>query len=307
MSLPTGTRTVVNNTTHTIEATGILPATFKLYPEDVPALSRMMCLTMRGLPTAPYKFSFVYIKYGQKMALNGPVTLQSTGMDLVVARADKVEFACLHLALNYSAMDDSNAVFWDLEKLRVCMTGERKSYFTFMGLTELGNFNCHFPRLWGLAQCIHNCWRDTSRVQLTFAQAYTPSVNAVGHYMPFMLHPYLLSFLLGRQYVAGKRELRAIQDSTANELDYRILTEALVQQLSASRARFEVVATSRNLEALLDVDVTRYAARVKHAKLLVEVRILQIMFGSQDVCLLCFVDIVGTKGRHADLFTEARE
>lgn len=274
LALPGNTRTASNNIAMTTEATGRVPDSFKIFREDVAALSSNIRSTMRALPyDTPYKYSFLYVNLGQKLVVDGFLTTIGTGLDMVVAEADKVESACIHLAANLYAMDDDTALFWDLTRAQSCMTGKSKQVFHLMGLTELGNIACQFPRAWGISQALQNCWSEPSSIVLTFAQMYTPSISPVGKYQPFLLHPFLLSFILGRQYVSTKPSMKALRESTEQELDYRILMEAVVRQLSNSHARFEVVVTSTSLTDLLDVDSTKLARTVKSAKLAVEVSV----------------------------------
>ena len=127
----------------------------------------------------------------------------------------------------------------------------------------------------GLAEC----WEmeeeeeeeDGEGVAVTYAQAYIPVFKSFGNCRPFHLHPFLLSFLLGREYIASKRSLRAVHDATEREVDYATLREALLLNVTGNRARFEVAVTSRRLDSLLAFNSTRYARTVRNASLLVEV------------------------------------
>ncbi len=79
----------------------------------------MLRLTSKGLPRdTPYRFRFLYHKYGQQIVVSSHVTLTSTGLDLVVASSEKVECAGIHLAVNFMAHDEEKVLFWDLERVR---------------------------------------------------------------------------------------------------------------------------------------------------------------------------------------------
>ncbi len=146
--------------------------------------------------------------------------------------------------------------------------------YPFMGLSEIGNCHCQFPTMRGLL----DCWDDDDGVHLTHAQAYTPLIKPFGNYRPFQLHPFLLtSYLLGRDYVSTRPALKRVEDGTAREYDYCALREAITLQMSLNRARFEVAATSRRLDSLMKVDLSRYARRVRNASLMVEVKLAYLV------------------------------
>lgn len=269
LDLPTHCRTRMNNIALTTDVTGSLPEYFRLYPEDVVRLSSTITLRIRSLGSAaPYNYTFLYHKYGQQIVLTQPMTLTSTGLSLIVADQRKIDCAGLHLAVNFSHFDDSLALFWDIERVQRCVGGRRARGYPFMGLTEMGNYSCKLPTMGSLP----DCWNDSLNVHLTHAQAYTPLIKPLGSYRPFQLHPFLLSYLLGRRHVARTPAMKRVHDSTVGNYDYTALREAIIVQLGLNRARFEVAATSRRLDALLQVDLQRFSRRVRNAALLIEVR-----------------------------------
>lgn len=271
LALPTSSRTRTNNLALTASITGSLPEYYRLYKEDICELSCKVRDQLRALPSdSPYWYHFVYHKYGQQIVLgnDGPPTLQSTQLDLLVADVNHLECAGVHIAVNFSARDPENALFWDAERTGAHLRGQQVHRFPFMGLTEVGNTTCRYPRWPQLL----DVW-DNRGVHVTHSQAYTPAVKPMGTHRPFALHPFLLSYLLGRDYVASRRELfSSVVRSTDRGLDVAMLKEALTLNLANNRARFEVAVTSRgSLASLLNFQPSRYARRILRCGLLVEV------------------------------------
>ena len=66
-------------------------------------------------------------------------------------------------------------------------------------------------------------WRAGVRddLHLTYAQAYTPLTKAMGSLRPFVDHPFLLSALLGREYVAATPSFRHIHECTHGMKEFR--------------------------------------------------------------------------------------
>lgn len=273
LALPTSCRTRNNNLALTATMTGVLPEYYRLYKEDICTLSAALRDQMRAMPSnSPYSYHFMYHKFGQQIVLerNSHPTLQSTRLNVLVGNVDHLECAGLHVAVNFTARDQEGALFWDVEKTGDLFRGQRVHRFPFMGLTEIGNATCSYPRWPQLL----DVW-DNRGIHVTHAQAYTPLVKAFGTYRPFALHPFLLSYLLGKDYVGSRREFGGVVRSTVHDLDFYMLQESLTLHLANNRARFEVAVTSRGrLTSLLQFQPSRYARRILRRGLLVEVSLL---------------------------------
>ena len=70
-----------------------------------------------------------------------------------------------------------------------------------MGLSEIGNVTSVLPSY--LPSSLLAAWPSAARsdVHLTYAQAYTPFVKPLDVTKPFQSHPFLLTLLLGQDYV----------------------------------------------------------------------------------------------------------
>ena len=118
---------------------------------------------------------------------------------------------------------------------------------------------------------VSSCWPDD--VHLTYGQAYTPLSKAMDNKRPFCDHPYLLSALLGREYVASTQSFRHIQECTEGMKEFRFLRESIKTMLSRTEARMEFVATSRSLGSIFQMDTNRFGRVIKRERLLVQARL----------------------------------
>ena len=63
-------------------------------------------------------------------------------------------------------------------------------------------------------EAVRNC------IHLTYGQAYTPLTKAMDTTRPFQDHPYLLSHLLGREYVEKTARFQHIHECTKGMKEY---------------------------------------------------------------------------------------
>lgn len=88
---------------------------------------------------------------------------------------------------------------------------------------------------------------------------------------PFKEHPYLVSLLLGRDFIKSNKHFAYVLEATEGMRDYHQLKESILLQLSRPKARFELVATSRSLRDVLSVSLNRLADQVRAQSVFVQV------------------------------------
>ena len=103
-------------------------------------------------------------------------------------------------------------------------------------------------------------------ILIMYAQAYTPLTKPMDG-KPFADHPFLLSHLLGSN---SHSSFHHIRDSMEGRRDYRALCEAIILMLHRAQARIEFVMTSRYIDDVLSVDLSRPEI-VRNKDLLVQV------------------------------------
>ena len=173
------------------------PEYYRLYPEDISALSMEIKYAIKSLPPDE-QFTF-YNNLGQQQPLTSPRSIRSLNLDMVISDVNKIEYSSCHIAVNFRHTETDYSILWDPTKTAIFLRGQKVVKYPFMGLAEVGNVTSTFPR----TALIKNAWRRDSRedIHVTYAQAYTPFNKPMGTRRPFIDHPYLLSFLLGREYV----------------------------------------------------------------------------------------------------------
>ena len=184
----------------------------------------------------------------------------------------------LDFAVEFRHTNDAMVPFWRMDSTTAYLPGRRTTKYPFMGLPEIGNVTSCMPRLESL---VGASWPEESAdsIHPVYAQAYIPVVKAYTAYgkdnkgkKPFQDHPFLLSAMLGREYISTRREFSHIRQSTEENADYLMLRESLRLQLEEDpRARFEVVVSSRSIGDLLEVDTDAMARHLVGASLLVQV------------------------------------
>lgn len=142
----------------------------------------------------------------------------------------RIEYASCHFAVMMNHTDDAMSVFWDsLTTARFLRSHKKVAKYPLMGLAEVGNVTSSCPEVICLPKLLSawTCFRyQTSSVlsawparcrreiHLTYAQAYTPLTKALDNKRPFCDHPYLVSALLGREYVASTPSFRHFHECT---------------------------------------------------------------------------------------------
>ena len=114
-------------------------------------------------------------------------------------------------------------------------------------------------------------WPGGAGINLTYVQAYTPFVKPLDVLRPFQSHPFLLTLLLGQEYVRNDNKFRHLVDRTEGLKDYKALKEAVLLQLSRASARFEVAVTSPTLRGALRCNISVLAREVIGRSLLIQV------------------------------------
>jgi len=73
--------------------------------------------------------------------------------------------------------------------------------------------------------------------RLVHTVCYIPSVKSLGWDRPFANHPFLLCYILGKDYVQHSRHLEKLCRSIINERDYYQLLEMIILQLYQAKAQ----------------------------------------------------------------------
>lgn len=202
--------------------------------------------------------------------MRSPISIADAGLKPLIMRAEKIEFSCVHFAINYSHDDGGHfSLFWNSDGVRAIIPGRRVVKYPFMGLGEIGNVTSTFPSF------PTSFWPGNVRddVNITYIQAYTPLVKPMESSRPFSEHPYLLTLLLGKQYIKSRKHFKYIVNATEHHKDFLQLKEAIVLNLFSAKARFELVCTSRSLGDLFLVDINRLAEHIILQPVLVQVSI----------------------------------
>ena len=160
--------------------------------------------------------------------------------------AGKLEYASCHFACTTVHQNGSFSIFWDVERTAVFLRSRQKvAKYPLMGLAEIGNVTSSCPEV-TMAKKDHSlyfilgvgasvqapsalrAWPPSCRgeVHLTYAQAYTPLTKSMDNKHPFCDHPYLLTALLGRDYVATSGHFRSVHKSTNDRKEFRLARAA---------------------------------------------------------------------------------
>lgn len=107
------------------------------------------------------------------------------------------------------------------------------------------NITSTFPTGTHLYQAIPR--RDRAVTRYTYAQAYTPLTKALDS-SAFHNRPFLLTLLLGKDYVRDHTEFANTHNSMTKLLEYQQIREAIVL---TSDARLKFVISTPRIEALL--------------------------------------------------------
>lgn len=171
-----------------------LPVYFRIYEDDLPALSRSIeTQFLTSDHNTTYRYFFVYFKFGQMKTIVPPISMQSTNLDP-----------------RFSMFWSSNTISY--------FRGISTRKYPFLGLNELSNITSTFPAGVHLYQAIAR--RDRTVTRYTYSQAYTPLTKALDP-SAFKNRPFLLALLLGKDYIKEQPALAHIYNSTAKLLEYQ--------------------------------------------------------------------------------------
>ena len=113
-----------------------------------------------------------------------------------------------------------------------------------LGLHKLSNITSTFPTGTHLYQAIPR--RDRAVTRYTYAQAYTKALDSSA----FHNRPFLLTLLLGKDYMRDHTEFTNTYNSTTKLLKYQQIREAIVLKMTRSKARLKFVISTPRIEAL---------------------------------------------------------
>ena len=201
--LPVTTRTRRNNLTQQIARCKLLPDYFRIFVEDLDVLSASVLNTFRSIPEdAPYRFYFTFFKFGQQIQISPPLTLQSCNLSSVINKVRKVQSCSLHIATNFSHDSSNFSTSWNLRKQSDLYLGADVKKYPFFGLSEVGNVTVMKPT----SDMLLDPWLPSSRdtMSLNYVQFYTPFTKSLSS-MPFIDHQFLLTLMLGKEYVKNNK------------------------------------------------------------------------------------------------------
>ena len=204
--------------------------------------------------------------------------MQSVNVHAIVANSQKIECVSCHYAVTYRHHNNRMSVFWDLQKAASVLRGRNVGKYPLLGLGELGNVTSSSPLLGSIMDAWPTAFRDV--VLVTYAQAYTPLLKPMDS-KPFADHLFLISHLLGRNYIRSHSTFRHIAECTEGMKEYRALHEAILTMLHRAEARMEFVVTSRYMDSVAMVNLSRLAEIVKNEDLLVQVScvvVVEVLF-----------------------------
>ena len=126
-----------------------LPKLYRIYPEDVTALSLNIKREMRSRrDDAPLEFFFVCYKYGQQQSLSAPLDLACLNLSCVVSRPQSILFSTCHFAVTLTHSDSQFSLFWLMDKTARFLRSRKKvAKYPFMGLGEVGNVTSTSPQV----------------------------------------------------------------------------------------------------------------------------------------------------------------
>ena len=253
-----------------IKRTKVLPDYFRIYPEDVGVLSTSIESVLRNEPSdTPYRFYFAYVKFGQQMTTISAAS--QIDLSAIVSAPEQIVASSLHVAATFQHRSQHLSLFWDLRKQTCLYSGRDVKKYPFFGFSEVGNVTVktpdsrEFAKAWPLS-----CRSD---IKLTYVQYYTPFTKPFSK-VPFQDHPFLLTLLLGKDYVHNNALFRQLCDSTEREADFLSLKESIILHLFRARARCEIVVSSHRLSSLCKIDLGAFAELVTRWSLLVQVCVL---------------------------------
>ena len=188
-----------------------------------------------------------------------PLSLHSLNLDKVVADPSRILGASIHVALNFSHNNRTFSVFWSSDNTAPYLRGLSTRKYPFIGLNEVSNITSTFPA--GSYLYLALAQRDRTVARYMYSQAYTPLTKALNS-TAFKNRPFLLTMLLGKEYIRQHPDLSHIHDSTAKLLEYQQIREAIVLKLAHSEARLEFVLCAPRMDALFSINFTYISHQV---------------------------------------------
>ena len=182
--------------------------------------------------------------FGQQVLQDFPLTLATTKLSDAIFDVSMIEIASIHYAINMTHLDPNFSVFWGTERTSAYLSGARTQKHPIFGLYQIANVTSVEPR--NLSHLIP----PTDDTTITYAQAYTPFTKGLCGQRPFIDHPFLLTYILGKEYIKATPRMRQLYESTILDRDYAQIVESIILNLYNSLARIEVVLSS---ESVLDV------------------------------------------------------
>ena len=157
-----------------------------------------------------------------------------------------IEIASIHYAINLTHVDPNHSVFWGTERTSAYLSGARTQKHPIFGLYQIANITSAMPR--NLTHLI----LPTDDTTITYAQAYTPFTKGLCGQRPFIDHPFLLTYILGKEYIEAAPHMHQLYESTILDRDYSQIRESIIFNLYNSVARIEVVLSSHSVLDLLN-------------------------------------------------------
>lgn len=268
--LPSTTRTRRHNLSLCSVHCSDLPDYFRIYEEDVDALSVAICSAQRTLPPdVPYRFYFAFFKFGQQVRITDPINIRTIGFSHIIRKPERLCSSSIHIATTLTHTSPNFSTFWNLLSPTPLYTGRDVKKYPFFGLSQIGNITVNTPTD---PTPILNAWHPNSRqsIRLTYVQFYSPLTKSFSS-KPFQDHPFLVTLMLGQEYVASNPTFHKIHLATEKDADYLALKEAIILHLHQASSRFEVVVAGSDLVELLRVNLQQLAETIKRAHLLVQV------------------------------------
>ena len=173
-SMPVSTRTRTNNLTNTSRQSHSVPKFYRLYLEDISALSnKIKHLSLALDATHPYTYDFAFYLFGQQVLQDFPLTLATTKLSDTLFDESMIEIASIHYAINLSHVDPNFTVFWGTERTSAYLSGARTQKHPIFGLYQIANITSAKPR--NLTHLIS----PTDDTAITYAQAYTTFIKGL--------------------------------------------------------------------------------------------------------------------------------
>ena len=197
------------------------------------------------------------------------MTLNSTPLDPVVQDESKLLGTSLHHGLNFTHRDSRFTVFWQTWPTFDFLRGQNTRKYPVLGLEEISNVTSTSPRDSDLLAALNR--RDRDAVHITYAQAYTPFTKPLETSTPLSNQPFLLSLLLGKDFIFRQPNLLRVYNSTHNLYELLQLIEAAFLHLSKAEGWLQLVLCSPRIGAIFSFDSRTISNSVSSRNLLLQV------------------------------------